>query len=84
MIYAILGGESLNKENYFKSFCDDRNYKGTINYNEGKDEYSIIISSNDNNAGLFLTKKEYESFSYIHFTALIDYLDKQFKHKFNN
>lgn len=72
----------MNKENYFKSFCDDHNYERTFSYDEDKNEYSIIISRNDNNAGLFLTKKEFESFSYSQFIALIDYLDKEFKNKF--
>ncbi|WFR55377.1 hypothetical protein QA584_17400 [Anaerocolumna sp. AGMB13025] len=45
-------------DNYFKEFCDKYNYTGKIEYDKAKNENSIVISKDGDNAGLFLSKEE--------------------------
>lgn len=69
-------------ENYFNDFCKKYGYKGKIDYSKITNEYSIVISKNDNNAGAFLSKEELQLFSNKQLQDLLDFLHNGFKEKF--
>ena len=69
---------------YFYEFCDKNNYTGRIGYDTVEDEYSIIISKDDNNAGLFLSKEELMELSNQQIKNLLNMLHIGFMDKFHS
>ena len=45
---------------YFESFCEQHGYNGDIGYSKDTEDYHIIISRGNDNAGAFMTRKELE------------------------
>lgn len=68
---------------YFDDFCDQHGYVGKLGYNKNKDEYQIVISKNDNNAGAFMTREELCQMKNSDIEALLNFLHSGFILKFN-
>lgn len=67
----------------FIEFCDNKGYTGQYFYNEITEEYHIVISKGDNNAGAFLKPLEYLELDKDGLNKILDLLDKGFKQKFS-
>ena len=72
----------MKHENIFNDFCNANNYTGTYIYNEITDEYQVVLSQGDDNAGAFLTPMEYRDLDESKMLELIEMLDEGFKQKF--
>lgn len=68
---------------YFNGFCGNYGYTGSMGYNDDTEEYHIIISKGDNNAGAFMTKTELTEMKNYDIEALLNFLHSGFILKFN-
>jgi hypothetical protein len=68
----------LKFRKYLNDFCLKHEYIGSINYNNQTKEYSIIISKNENNAGVFLSKDELLMLNNETIENLLNFLHKGF------
>ncbi len=72
----------MKYELIFNEFCDSQGYTGNYFYNELSDEFHLVISRGDNNAGAFLKQIEYDEMNEEDLKNLLELLDKGFKQKF--
>lgn len=66
----------------FQEFCKDNSYIGKSIYNLETKEYEVVITRNEDNAGLFLTQDELQSITLNEFQSLLGFLHKEFKERF--
>lgn len=74
---------NIKHEIIFKKYCQIHGYAGNYTYNEILKQYDIVISKGDNNAGAFLSEKEYQEMSEKQFNDILKMLHTGFKAKFN-
>lgn len=66
----------------FQEFCKDNSYIGKSIYNLETKEYEVVITKNEDNAGLFLTPDELQNITLNEFQSLLDFLHKGFQERF--
>lgn len=73
----------LGFEDCFNEFCKNNGYTGRYRWNHINNQFEIIISKGDDNAGAFLTEQEYEELTEKKLQDILDMLHKGFQTKFN-
>ncbi len=63
---------------YFYDFCEKHDYIGKIGFDKDTNEYHVIISKDDNNAGAFMSKEELKGMNNLQIQSLIELLHKGF------
>lgn len=76
--YANLGKDSLMLKTILDEFCNKYNYIGSMGYDKHTNEYKIVISKGNNNAGAFLTKDEMNMLNNNQLIDILDILHKGF------
>jgi hypothetical protein len=51
----------------FQNFCDKHKYIGKIDFDITTKEFSIVITKDTENAGVFLSSEELSNMSYEHY-----------------
>ena len=69
-------------KDYFNELCKKHGYIGSMGYDKNTDEYHIVISKGDDNAGAFMTKEELKEMNNIQIQNLLEMLHTGFVHKF--
>lgn len=68
---------------YFNEFCLEHGYTGKFGLNESSNEYEIVISKGDDNAGAFLSKEELKRLNNQEIKNILELLHKGFVLKFH-
>lgn len=63
-------------------FCNRYKYVGSMGYDKETDEYRIIISKGDDNAGAFLTKDEMDTLNNDRLKEILNMLHMGFENNF--
>ena len=53
----------MSFQSYLETFCLEHCYTSTLDFNKDTQEYSIIISNEKENAGVWLTNEELQALS---------------------
>jgi mRNA deadenylase 3'-5' endonuclease subunit Ccr4 len=68
---------------YFHDFCSEHGYTGKFILSKTSEEYEIIISKGDDNAGVFLSRDELKRLNNHEIKSLLEFLHKGFVLKFS-
>jgi regulator of sigma D len=79
-----MGVINIKHEVIFKEFCRLHGYSGSYSYNQITNEYEIILTMDDNNAGAALTDDEYLELTERQLGDILTMLHMGFQTKFEN
>jgi hypothetical protein len=78
-----MGVINIKHEAIFYNFCTSHGYVGSHSYNQATNEYDIIITKDEGNAGAALTDDEYLELTERQLVDILTMLHTGFKAMFN-
>jgi hypothetical protein len=78
-----MGVINIKHEIIFNNFCKSHGYSGSYSYNKTTNEYDIILTKDEGNAGAALTEDEYLELTERQIGDILTILHTGFQSKFN-